>query len=548
MARRFNLQIWRTSWTKDDVTMILYTKIKKAFGKEYDSLPNREKISIKCDYCGLEFSKSKGNTIKGRKIIPKDSCSKCVKLKREEASLKLYGVKNAGGTKESLQKAKNTFQKKYGVKNAMEIKEIKEKIAKTNIEKYGVDCVFKSKKIKEKIKNTNFKKYGEEIASKAKVIKEKTKRSNQKKYKEGHFSKTQKYIDQVKETNFKKYGFENAMYSPEILEKRKKYFFDKYGVEFPLNSPEIQEKIKNIFLNKYGHPYPKNKKYGKTQNKIKLWLDSLGLDFQSNYSILGGQEIDLFNENLKIGIEYCGLFWHNEESKSPRLKNYHYDKFKKCSKQNIFLITIFEDEWRLRQKQCKNFLKSIFGKSDKKVFARNCAVQEIKKITYKNFCDQNHIQGQSALSLIHYGLFYKEELISVISLGRHHRGKNGKNDIVLDRFCVKDDYSVAGGFSKLFKKCREWAKNNKYKRIISWSDNRWSRGNVYLKNGFKLECELPMDYSYVNIKNPKIRISKQSQSKKRTNCPEDKTEKEWCLERGLARIWDCGKKRWVYDL
>ncbi len=35
--------------------------------------------------------------------------------------------------------------------------------------------------------------------------------------------------------------------------------------------------------------------------------------------------------------------------------------------------------------------------------------------------------------------------------------------------------------------------------------------------------------------------------KSNTGCPEDKTEKEWCLENGYVRIWDCGKKRWSYE-
>ena len=33
--------------------------------------------------------------------------------------------------------------------------------------------------------------------------------------------------------------------------------------------------------------------------------------------------------------------------------------------------------------------------------------------------------------------------------------------------------------SKLFKHFIGWAKNNKYNKIISWSDNSWTEGNVY---------------------------------------------------------------------
>jgi hypothetical protein len=36
--------------------------------------------------------------------------------------------------------------------------------------------------------------------------------------------------------------------------------------------------------------------------------------------------------------------------------------------------------------------------------------------------------------------------------------------------------------------------------------------------------------------------------KKHTNCPPDMTEKAWAILNGLGRIYDCGKKRWVYNI
>jgi hypothetical protein len=42
-----------------------------------------------------------------------------------------------------------------------------------------------------------------------------------------------------------------------------------------------------------------------------------------------------------------------------------------------------------------------------------------------------------------------------------------------------------------------------------------------------------------------VRKSKQSQKKKDQD---KKTEKQICLEKGLVRIWDCGKKKWSYKI
>jgi hypothetical protein len=232
-------------------------------------------------------------------------------------------------------------------------------------------------------------------------------------------------------------------------------------------------------------------------------------------------------------------------SPQPRDKNYHYFKYKACSGQNIRLITMFEDEWKNRNKQCKNFLKSVFNIVDKTVYARKCEVKMISKKESDAFCEEHHIQGPSMHTQVSYGLFHHNVMIGIMSLGRHPRKSNS---IVLDRLCFADGWQIIGGASKLFSQCTKWAKANKVSSIISWSDNRWSQGMIYQKLGFRLDEDMKPDYSYVNIKKPYRRLSKQSQKKSVTKCPLGMTEFEWATQHGLARIWDCGKKRWVFKV
>ena len=136
--------------------------------------------------------------------------------------------------------------------------------------------------------------------------------------------------------------------------------------------------------------------------------------------------------------------------------------------------------------------------------------------------------------------------MGVMSLGRHHR-QSATNHVVLDRLCFAAGVQVVGGASKLLKRCVEWAATEGHEAIITWSDNRWSAGKIYQTLGFTLDEELDVDYSYVDLRNGR-RLSKQSQKKSASGCPADKTETEWAFERGLAKIWDCGKKRWKFDL
>ena len=52
-------------------------------------------------------------------------------------------------------------------------------------------------------------------------------------------------------------------------------------------------------------------------------------------------EIDIYIPELKIGIEYNGLYWHSELQKP---KEYHFNKSKIADSLGIRLINIYEDE------------------------------------------------------------------------------------------------------------------------------------------------------------------------------------------------------------
>ena len=71
-------------------------------------------------------------------------------------------------------------------------------------------------------------------------------------------------------------------------------------------------------------------------------------------------EIDIYLPDLKIAIEYNGLYWHSE--KNGKKSDYHINKTKILQTQNIRLIQIFSDEWINKKEIVKNKLKSILAK------------------------------------------------------------------------------------------------------------------------------------------------------------------------------------------
>jgi hypothetical protein len=457
--------------------------------KNFEQLKATEVAEVECDYCGVILKKRKAEILRGRKEIDKEACSNCRIKKSKEVSMIKYGTTCTLLTKEAQDKRKKTWDKKYGEGGHP----------------------FSSKEIRKKIKKTMNERYGD------------------------YFTRTQEYREKTKKTCQEKYGFDHSGKSELVKFKRKKTNLNKYGHEYPSQNEDI---LKKIF--KDGK---QRKNYGKTEKEIRSFLESITKkSFPSTF--IGKKELDFYNESLSLAVEYCGLYFHNELSPEPRDNKYHYEKYLLCKEKNIRLITIFEDEWLKEKEKCKNFLKSILGIYEERIYGRSCDIKEIDKSTSNQFYEKYHLQNKPTNTKISFGLFFNNELIGSLSLGLHHRSSK---QIVLNRLCFKNGFQVVGGASKLFKYAKNWCKEQNHKKIISWSDNRWSVGTVYEKLNFKKEY-LPPDYSYVDLSKKCTRLSKQSQKKSTTGCPKNITERDWAIQNKLARIWDCGKIRWTYDL
>jgi hypothetical protein len=218
-------------------------------------------------------------------------------------------------------------------------------------------------------------------------------------------------------------------------------------------------------------------------------------------------------------------------------KNYHYDKWKKCYDLNIKLFTIYSDEWKTDKEKIKKYIYMNLGLAKTKIFARKCEFKEISKKEANDFCNQNHLQGSTNNIVKAFGLFYENTLVLMMSFGHHHRKSNA---IVLNRMCGKFDIQVVGGASKLIANAHKILNVP----IITWSNNRWSNGNVYQKAGFKFDKYLPPDYDWTNHTK---RFSKQSRKKSITKQPTYMTETQYNKMLKLDKIYDCGKIRWIYE-
>lgn len=254
-------------------------------------------------------------------------------------------------------------------------------------------------------------------------------------------------------------------------------------------------------------------------------------------NVLNGKEIDIYVPSKKIGIEFDGIFWHNENNKT---NDYHLQKTEECEKRGIRLVHIFEDEWLNKKDIWLSMIDNMFGKTQHKVFARKCKIKNVDTKTCTDFLNRNHLQGWCP-SQIKLGLYYNEELVSVMTFGksRHFIG-NGKIEYELLRFCNKIHTNVIGGASKLF---AHFIQNYKPNSIVSYADRRWSVGNLYNKLNFKFEHNSKPNYFYVIGNERKNRFNYRKKILvEKYGCPVEMSEREFCKQQKWYRIYDCGTK------
>lgn len=277
----------------------------------------------------------------------------------------------------------------------------------------------------------------------------------------------------------------------------------------------------------------------KKEKDVGRFINSLGFTTQENKKILDGKEIDILVNEKNIGIEFNGLYYHNDLRIE---KNYHLNKTRLASEKGITLIHIFEDEWDFKQEIVKSRIANILGKTSTRIFARKCEVKELSLDEAKKFINDTHIQGY-ANSSIKLGLFYNGVLVAAMtfcipSISKGQQAQAGFWE--LSRFCTSLNTNVVGGASKLLS---YFEKTYHPTRLLSFADKRWSTGALYSGLGFIENRDTAINYWYV-CKGHRIH-----RFALRLNDDDDRTltESENRAAQGYLRIWDCGNKKYIKD-
>ena len=269
--------------------------------------------------------------------------------------------------------------------------------------------------------------------------------------------------------------------------------YDKHSFHniFRINSNDIKPNSHNLCHKCYA-----NISQSSPELEIKDIINAMynGKCIENSRSIIPPLELDLYYPDKNIAIEFNGNYWHDENHKP---KDYHFNKFKLCKDKNIRLISIYESDWFNKHDNIINLLKNIFIES-KIIYARNCTISKLDYKTKSAFINEYHFYGDSNQGTISYGLYYNNELVSVMSFGKlrgQNKLHNNKDHYELVRFVTKDSMRIIGGASKLFKK---FISEYQPVYIICYSDNDFFTGETYNKLGFKLKSlGESIDYQWV---------------------------------------------------
>lgn len=442
-----------------------------------------------------------------------------IKQKRKQTNIKKYGVETPLLNDEIKAKTQKTMKDKYGVYYALQAQEIKDKWVETNIKKYNAKYPLESKIIQEKIIQTNIRKYGVPYIISSDFIRKKITGTIKQKYNCNHIS--QKNIPPAVLSILK---------NPTLLKIKhheEKKSLSEIASELNVNVTTVYNYFKQhkISINNFFE--------SKQQKNIQDFLSQY-IEIIPNYTLENSRlQIDIFIPSLKLGIEFCGLFWHCDYH-SRIDKNYHLRKLEECNKRQIRLITIFEDEWNNKQDIISSMLLHLINKNPKQsIGARECKVIYVEKNKKANFFKTNHILGDGRSSY-NIGLIDKNNCL-VACLGALITQK----EIIINRFATSRP--VIGGFSKLLTTLKkDFLTVNK--PIVTFADRRFSEGNLYIKTGFKLDYIIKPDYYYVykGKRYHKFNFRHKHLQKILYKYDADLSETINCRNNGIYKIWNCG--------
>ena len=250
-------------------------------------------IRVICDYCNCEFSSSFAIIKSNRErsgTIDLDCCANCQSKKGRDSNIKKYGVATPAELPEVVEKMRETTLQRYGVENVSQVDVFKSKKIDTSMSNYGVS----------------------------------------------YYAMTDEFDRRVRETCLKKYGCEYSLQNLDVRAKGIRTCLERYGVPFASMSDEFKARAVKTNLERYGYPNPAmspevikkialsfeaNGNIPTSKPQLKMFNDILDLGYDARLNYLSGHyfyDVALFNGDIKLDIEFDGIYWHQNPDKDEK--------------------------------------------------------------------------------------------------------------------------------------------------------------------------------------------------------------------------------------
>jgi len=434
--------------------------------------------------------------------------------------LEEFGIKK--DPKKRYENIEKTTLERFGVKHAAQNEICKEKAKKTMLKKYGYASSFESPEISEKIKETMFQKYGRRSYPQTDEYKRKAIATNQEKYGVDWFVFTKDYKNKTSKTCLKKYNSHSYMQSDDFHTKSIETCKEKYGVPYSCMREECR-------------------KYSKNNSKPNLdfanLLDKNKIEYEREFVL------ENYSYDFKVGnylFEINPSIFHNSTFSpvgNPKDRNYHKNKSNTARNHGFRCIHIWD--WDNMDK-----IVSLFLLQKERIFARDCEIKEVAKEDAVSFVNEYHLQGY-AKDEIRIGLFYKNNLISIMTFGKPRYNSNYQYELV--RYCTSKN--IVGGAEKLFK---YFVKTYNPQSMVSYCDLSKFDGDVYKELGFTSNGKPNPSKHWVSLKN-NMHITDNLLRQKgfdklfKTNHGKGTSNEELMLRHGFIEVYDCGQMTLVWE-
>lgn len=286
------------------------------------------------------------------------------------------------------------------------------------------------------------------------------------------------------------------------------------------------------------------------ESLLKKFFENINVNCIINdRKIIHPLELDFYLPDYKLAIEMNGVYFHGEFSTKP--VEYHKHKTDLCEEKGVQLIHIWEDDWVNKNDLVISMLKNKLGISEHKIGARECEIKEVSSKDSRLFLDENHLQG-AINSKYKFGLYHNNELVALMTFGNLRKAvgmSSDKTTCELYRYCVKQNWIVQGGASKLFKYAVDKLKSEGFEKILTFAKRDWSNGNLYRNLGFNyIETTVP-GYFWIDTHLTRLnRYSCRKSNIAKTEEEKKMTEVEIMHNRGFFRCYDSGNLKFVYNI